>query len=122
MHNSLDGYAARYSAIGFLKLTDEGYTLVDAQMRAKLLEAFGDSLSLELYAVENPDSEQYPDYARCYPSVTEWGGFGWPCGVRHSYSKETAGTWVYLVKGSIDGNTVESTMAYRHEPRKPHAQ
>lgn len=104
-------------AVGFYRSTSDGYVLVDATTRAVLLEAF-DSLSLSLLAMENPDSINYPNYATHYPAAQPWDGLGWPCGVTHIYTAETAGSWLYVADGEIGGGAVSAYAIFRYEPQK----
>lgn len=105
-------------AVGFYRSTPDGYVLVDATTRAVLLEAFGESLSLSLLAMENRDSLNYPNYATHYPAAQPWDGLGWPCGVTHIYTAETAGSWLYVADGEIGGTPVSAYSIFRYEPQK----
>lgn len=105
-------------AVGFYRNTPNGYVLVDNDTRTALLTAFGDSLSLSLLALENPDSLNYPNYATHYPAALPWDGLGWPCGVTHIYTAETAGSWLYIADGEIGGTSVSAYSIFRYEPQK----
>lgn len=105
-------------AVGFYRNTPNGYVLVDNDTRATLLTAFGDNLSLSLFALENPDSLNYPSYATHYPAAQPWDGLGWPCGVTHIYTAETAGSWLYVADGEIGGGAVSAYAIFRYEPQK----
>ena len=96
--------------VGFYQPGPEGTIITpEPSVVAELVAGFNGTLKLDLYAVTNPDSEYYTDYAKNYPATYSFNGFTmWPCRIAHQFTKGTDGRWLIEVTGTFtdeNGNT-----------------
>lgn len=85
--------------VGFWRVTKDGHFLVDTDTRDELLRAFGDTLTLNLYATE--------DHQQTYPAEVFY-DTQWPCGRAWEFNAKMDGSWKVRVTGSIDGQEIDT--------------
>ena len=85
--------------VGFWQVTKDGHFLADPDTRDELLRAFGDTLTLNLYATE--------DHQQTYPAEVFY-DTEWPCGRAWEFNAKMDGSWKVRVTGSIDGQEIDT--------------